>query len=88
MKKNNLMKAIARSAGITEIQAEKALDAYFRLIRKRLEEGGRVIVSDFGTFTVNGTFIVKGKKVAKSRVFVCFRAAKELLEFLRLNLYG
>ena len=73
MSKKELMKEIADWAGITEIQAEKSLDFYFRIIEKRPKETGRVVISNFGTFLVENS----GEKKS-----VSFRASKKLRDSL------
>lgn len=74
MKKKDLLKIVAESAGITESQAEKALDAFYRFIEKRLKMTWRVTVPGFGAF------IIEEKNGSRT---VNFLANKKLMD--RIN---
>jgi DNA-binding protein HU-beta len=85
MNKAELIAKLADDAGITETQANAALDSFVSAITKTLKGGGKVTLVGFGTFSVTkraartgrnpqtGAVIkIKAKKVAR------FKAGKEL----------
>ena len=53
MKKSELIEAIAEKAGLTKVEAGKALDATFEVIANQLEKGEKVPVAGFGTFKLS-----------------------------------
>jgi len=53
MTKAELVDAIAKSAGITKVNAEKALGAFVDAVTGALQKGGRVTLVGFGTFEVS-----------------------------------
>ncbi|PIR34618.1 MAG: DNA-binding protein HU [Alphaproteobacteria bacterium CG11_big_fil_rev_8_21_14_0_20_44_7] len=50
MNKNELIEAIAKEAGLTKADAQKALDAAVSAITKSLKKGKEVRLVGFGTF--------------------------------------
>ena len=52
MNKNDLVAAVADSAGLTKADATKAVDAVFDNVTSSLQGGGEVRLVDFGTFSV------------------------------------
>jgi DNA-binding protein HU-beta len=50
--KNDLVAAVADSAGLTKADAAKAVDAVFDSISGSLKKGGEVRLVGFGTFSV------------------------------------
>jgi DNA-binding protein HU-beta len=50
--KNDLVAAVADSAGLTKADAAKAVDAVFDNISGSLKKGGEVRLVGFGTFSV------------------------------------
>ena len=52
MNKNDLVAAVADSAGLTKADAAKAVDAVFDNISGSLKKGGEVRLVRFGTFSV------------------------------------
>jgi DNA-binding protein HU-beta len=52
MNKTDLIGAIASSAGLTKVQAEKAVNAYHETVRNSIQNGDSVSIVGFGTFTV------------------------------------
>lgn len=50
--KAELVAKIAESAGLTKVQADKALTAVVETIKDTLKEGGSVSLVGFGTFMV------------------------------------
>ena len=53
MKKQDLIKAIAASAGISQDAAAKSLGAFIDLVTSELKGGGEVGITGFGTFKVS-----------------------------------
>jgi DNA-binding protein HU-beta len=52
MNKTDLIGAIASSAELTKVQAEKAVNAYHETVRNSIQNGDSVSIVGFGTFTV------------------------------------
>ena len=52
MNKNDLVAAVADSAGLTKAVAAKAVDAVFDNVTSSLQSGGEVRLVGFGTFSV------------------------------------
>lgn len=53
MNKTELTNAIAAKAGLTKVDAKKALDATIDAITAALKEGDKVAILGFGTFSVS-----------------------------------
>lgn len=53
MNKTELVNAIAAGAGLTKVDAKKALDATLNAIAGALKEGDKVALLGFGTFAVS-----------------------------------
>ena len=53
MTKQDLVAAIATSAGITKKAAADALDALLSTVTKELKKGGTVTLTGFGTFKIS-----------------------------------
>ena len=58
MNKSELVEAVAKSAGISKVASEKALEGAIDAIRGALKKGQSVTLSNFGTFKV-------GKRAAR-----------------------
>lgn len=52
MKKQDLIKAIATAAGLSQDAAAKALNAFIDVVTAELKSGGSVGITGFGTFKV------------------------------------
>ena len=89
MNKTELIEKIAANAGLTKVDAKKALDAATAAIQEALAAGDKVALIGFGTFSVNERQAREGinpqskekikiaaKKVAK------FKAGAELAKAL------
>ena len=50
MNKTELVAAIAKEAGLTKVDAEKALNAFTGTVSKELKKKGKVQLIGFGTF--------------------------------------
>jgi len=53
MNKNELVKNIATSAGLSQVAAEKALNAFMDTIKDSLAKGDAVTMVGFGSFSVS-----------------------------------
>ncbi|MDY0300963.1 MAG: HU family DNA-binding protein [Trichlorobacter sp.] len=51
MKKAELVAKMAEDAGITKVQAEKALSAFMAATEETLKSGGKLALIGFGTFS-------------------------------------
>ncbi len=89
MNKTELVEKIAAGAGISKVDAKKALDATVAAIKEALVAGDKIALVGFGTFSVNERPAREGinprtkeqiniaaKKVAK------FKAGAELVDAL------
>lgn len=87
MKKSELIEAVAEKAGLTKVEAGKALDATFEVIANQLEKGEKVPVAGFGTFKLSSRAAREGRnpktgetiKIAAS-TSVSFKAGTALKE--------
>ena len=52
MKKTELIAAMAEKAGLTKVDAGKALNAYVDSVKEQLAKGEKVSLVGFGTFSV------------------------------------
>lgn len=52
MNKTELITAVSNSAGITKVDAEKAINAFQEVVKEELKAGGKVQLIGFGTFEV------------------------------------
>ena len=52
MNKGDLVGKIAKDAGITKRQAEKAFNAFHGAVKSALKKGAKVTIVGFGTFSV------------------------------------
>jgi DNA-binding protein HU-beta len=90
MNKGELVNAIAAEAGLTKVDAKKALDATISAVTKALKEGDKVSLVGFGTFSVvkkearqginpatKKPIKIEAKKVAK------FKAGAELADAVK-----
>ncbi len=61
MNKNDLVSAMAESAGITKAEAGKALDAFTDSVTGALKKGDKVTLVGFGTFSTSERKARKGR---------------------------
>jgi len=87
MTKGELIKAIAKDAGITQAQAARALDSYIANVTKELKKSGKLGLVGFGTFSVvkrkarTGRNPQTGSKIAiQSKNVVKFKAGHKLAD--------
>lgn len=87
MNKSELISAIATESGLTKADSKKALDAFMASVKQALQQGDKVSLVGFGTFSVaeraartgvnpstKKKITIPAKKVAK------FKAGAELLD--------
>jgi DNA-binding protein HU-beta len=85
MNKSELIDHVAKAAGLTKVDAKKAIDSYHEAVADTLKAGKRVEILGFGSFSVatreartgrnpktGAALQIAAKKVAK------FKAGKEL----------
>lgn len=90
MNKAELISAIAAEAGLSKVDAKKAVEAFVSTVTKALKEGDKVSLIGFGTFAVaergertgvnpstKAAITIPAKKVAK------FKAGAELTEAIK-----
>ena len=53
MNKVELINAVAEKAGMTKVDARKAVDAVLDVTKKELMDGGKIVLVGFGTMSVN-----------------------------------
>lgn len=87
MTKAELVSAIAKEAGITKANAEKALNAFLKTVTEALSKGDKVTLVGFGTFYVAERAERKGRNPrtkAEITIPACkvpkFKAGKDLKE--------
>jgi DNA-binding protein HU-beta len=52
MNKTELIAAMAEKAGLTKVDAGKALNAYVDVVKEQLAKGDKITLIGFGTFSV------------------------------------
>ncbi len=53
MNKAELVDTIARDAGLTKVDAQRALDSFTNAVQKQLKKGDDVAITGFGKFSVS-----------------------------------
>ena len=53
MNKTQLIDAIATEAGLTKVDAKKAVDAFIKTTGEQLKDGEKIALVGFGTFSVS-----------------------------------
>ena len=90
MNKSELISAVAAEAGISKVDAKKAIEAFVSTVTNTLANGDKVALIGFGTFSVTEksartginpatkqTINIPAKKVAK------FKAGAELIDKIK-----
>ncbi|WP_455668001.1 HU family DNA-binding protein [Phocaeicola sp.] len=90
MNKAELISAVAAEAGLSKVDAKRAVEAFVSAVTGALKEGDKVSLVGFGTFSVSersartginpstkATITIAAKKVAK------FKAGAELAEAIK-----
>lgn len=79
MNKSELVNAIAAGAGLSKVDAKKALDATLEAITNAVKAGDKVAILGFGTFSVNERPARQGINPAtKQKIQI---AAKKVVKF-------
>lgn len=85
MNKTQLIDAVAAEAGLTKVDAKKAIDAYIKTTGEQLKQGEKIALVGFGTFSVSerparlGRNPQTGAKIEiAKRKMVKFKAGSEL----------
>lgn len=79
MNKSELVNAIAAGAGLSKVDAKKALDATLEAITNAVKAGDKVALLGFGTFSVNERPARQGINPAtKQKIQI---AAKKVVKF-------
>ena len=87
MNKVELINAVAENAGMTKVDARKAIDAVLDVTKAELKKGGKIVLVGFGTMSVAERPARQGRnprtgkaiKIAAKKV-VRFKAAANLLK--------
>ena len=90
MNKADLINAIAAEAGLSKVDAKKALDAFIEVSGEAMKKGERITLVGFGTFSVNERNARNGRnprtgakiKIAAKKV-VRFKAGAELNKLVK-----
>ncbi len=90
MNKTEFISAVAEKAGLSKVDAKKAVDAFVETVSNELKEGGKVALLGFGSFSVSEKAARKGvnpKTKATisipARKSVKFKAGSELNEIVK-----
>ncbi len=67
MNKTELVEAIAKTAGLTKADADRAVRAAIEVITKALKKGDAVQITGFGTFAVAKRATRKGRNPATGK---------------------
>lgn len=76
MNKNELVAAVAESAGLSKLDAGKAVDSVFEVITKALKDGDEVRLVGFGTFAVSERAASEGRN-PRTREVIQIPASKQ-----------
>ncbi len=86
MTKSQLIELVSKKAHLTKKASEESISVLFEEIKKALEKGEKVVVSNFGTFYVSKVKDkevtpfgqVEKKQIIKAHKIVNFRVGKNL----------
>ncbi len=79
MNKAELIDAIAADAGLTKVDAKKALEGFVKATTLALSKGGRVALVGFGSFSVSKRAARKGRNPQTGKEIKI--AAKSVVKF-------
>ena len=86
MNKTELVEKIAASAGISKVDAKKALDATVVAIKDALVKGDKVALVGFGTFSVNERPAREGiNPLTKQKITIRLLSSRLVLSLLTLS---
>ncbi|MDF9831294.1 HU family DNA-binding protein [Parabacteroides sp. PF5-6] len=90
MNKTEFINAVSEKAGLSKVDAKKAVDAFISTVSNELKAGGKVALLGFGSFTVAEKAARKGvnpktKEAINipARKSVKFKAGSELNELVK-----
>lgn len=81
MTKNELVKAIAAKAELTNAQSAKALDAFIEAVTEALKSGDKVAIVGFGSFEVKDVPAKEGINPATGEKIQIAASKKPVLKF-------
>jgi DNA-binding protein HU-beta len=79
MNKVELINAVAESAGMTKVDARKAVDAIVNVTKEELKKDGKVALVGFGTLSVNNRPARQGRNPRTGKTIKI--AAKKVVKF-------
>ena len=79
MNKAELVKAVATSAGLSQVSAEKALNGFMDSVKQSLKQGDSVTLVGFGTFSVSSRAARTGRNPQTGKAIKI--AAKKVAKF-------
>ena len=88
MNKTELINEVAKKAGLTQVQAGAAMNAFIDIVGDKLQEGEKVSITGFGNFEPRQAAERQGKNprnpeeaiIIPAHVKVAFKASKKLKE--------
>ena len=90
MNKTEFINAVAEKSGLSKVDAKKAVEAFVETVSSELEEGGKVALLGFGSFSVAEKSARKGVNPKTkqpieipARKSVKFKAGAELTEIIK-----
>ena len=79
MNKVELISAVAENAGMTKVDARKAIDAVLDVTKEELKKGGKVVLVGFGTMSVTERPSRQGRNPRTGKAIKI--AAKKVVKF-------
>lgn len=79
MNKLELIDAVAEKAGMTKVDARKAIDAILEVSKTELKKGGKIALVGFGTISVNERPAREGRNPRTGKTIKI--AAKKVVRF-------
>lgn len=79
MNKVELINAVAEEAGMTKVDARKAIDAILEVSKAELKKGGKIALVGFGTLSVNERPARQGRNPRTGKAIKI--AAKKIAKF-------
>ena len=79
MNKVELISAVAENAGMTKVDARKAVDAILEVSKNELKKGGKISLVGFGTMAINERPARQGRNPRTGKTIKI--AAKKVVRF-------
>lgn len=79
MNKVELISAVAEKAGMTKVDARKAIDAFLEVSKNELKKGGKLSLVGFGTMGINERPARQGRNPKTGKAIKI--AAKKVVKF-------